>query len=91
MPPGARVPVTSARHASRQRNSNAAPGGSVCPPDVELDVVRDVDDLVQEVVLGVDAEDFEDVEDFDDAADVVDVVDFLVETSVVALSLSARA
>ena len=52
---------------------------------MELEVVRDVDDLVQEVVLGEDAEDIE------DAVDVVDVVDFLVETSVVALSLSARA
>ena len=79
MPPGARVPVISARHASLQLCSNAALGGSGCPPDVELEVVQDVDDLRQDEVLGVDAEDFE------------DVVDFLVETSVVALSLGARA
>ena len=63
----------------------------MCPPDVELEVVQDVDDLRQDEVLGVDAEDFEDVGDFEDADDVEDVVDFLVETSVVALSLSARA
>ena len=79
------MPVISARHASLQLCSNAALGGFGCPPDVELEVVQDLDDLREDEVLGEDAEDIE------DAVDVVDVVDFLVETSVVALSLSARA
>ena len=60
-------------------------GARDAPPDVELEVVQDLDDLRQDEVLGVDAEDFE------DAVDVEVVVDFLGETSVVALSLSARA